>query len=285
MVDHRGMVMAAGNFYKSLHVLGANDTTQVLVSKGERDIFLIRFLDLCKDVTVDAGADTAICPGQSIYLSALASYAYTRWLPDGLPNEGLDVEQPGNYKLLVTDQHGCIASDSLVITMRTLPTVVAGRDTTLAAGVDLHLLGAAAQHANTLVWGTSGSGYFDQPDSLISTYSPSYSDISNGSVHLTLTATNTCADASSSLFLSIHQDDDGITAYPNPTQGLITLVCRQGLSITAASISTQSGYLVMPETAINNTMMQYDLSPYPPGTFLFHLTTGNGMVTKTINKL
>jgi hypothetical protein len=285
IASNDGMITAAGNFYQTVQIPGKNGDTTALVSNGERDIFLIRFLDLCKGVTVDAGADTAFCPGQSIYLTTPSLYPYFRWLPSGLPNQGLNVTLPGTYKLLITDANGCIASDSLHITIRYLPLVLAGNDTIISAGENLQLLQASATNADNVEWSTSGTGFFSNANLLSTTYSPSYDDISKGLVELTLSGTNSCISNSDNLILTIDQDDDGITAFPNPTQGIVTLVCNEGISIQTASITTQMGNVIQANISVNSSVMQYDLSSFPPGTFLFHLVTGTSTVTKIINKL
>jgi hypothetical protein len=279
-----GMITAAGNFYQSLQIPGMGSDTTTLLTKGERDIFLLRFMDLCKNVSVDAGADSAICPGESLYLTSPQPYPYFRWLPGGIPNHGLDVTKPGTYKLLITDKNGCIASDSINIILRQLPAVEAGNDTTLAAGEELQLEKAIASNATSTEWATKGSGYFGNSDLLATYYSPSFTDISDGSVVLTLDATNQCVTNSDQLVLTIKQDDDGVTVFPNPTQGLVTLVCTNGVYIKSASITTQSGTVIQSNITVNGTVLQYNLSSYPPGAFLFHLTTGTTTVTKIINK-
>ncbi len=280
-----GMITAVGNFYGTIHIPNFDGDTIELVSVGERDIFLIRFEDLCKGVTVDAGIDTSLCPESSIYLYPNDWFPYFRWLPDGLPNQGINVTQPGTYHLLITDQHGCIASDSLHVNLAEPPIVSAGNDTTLSAGENLILMHAATTNAISTEWSSNGTGYFSNPEQLGCFYIPSYSDISVGSVVLTLTGVNQCGNTSDHLILTIRQDQDGITVYPNPTQGLVTLVCTQGVSIQRASITTQAGFMIEPNITVNGTYMQYNLFAYPSGTYLFHLVTGSQTITKIINKL
>ena len=285
LVNDRGMIIAAGNYYQTMQLQRINGFTTELQTEGERDIFLIRFMDLCKDVTVDAGIDTMLCPGQSIFLTAPQPYPFYQWLPGGSPNHGLEVTQAGIYKLLITDEHGCIASDSLTLGMHQLPVVFAGNDTIVQPGESLQLEKATTSNTLTVEWKTAGTGYFGNSTELSTYYSPSFADISEGTIPLTLVATNQCGTTSDNLILSIPQDADGITAFPNPTQGSVTLVCTEGITIQSASITTQYGTVIEPMFTVNGTVMQYNLSNYPPGAFLFHLSIGNTTVTKIINKL
>jgi len=284
IVGNDGMITAAGNFYQSIQIPSAGRDTTRLVSQGERDIFLFQFKDLCKDVTVDAGPDTVLCPGRTVYLPSPGPYPFFRWLPGGLPNHGLDVTQPGTFQLLVTDNNGCIASDSIVIKLQQTPVAFAGNDTSVAAGENLQLGKAMALNSSSVTWRSQGTGYFGNDGLLSTSYSPSFADISNGTVLLTFSASNQCDTSEDNLELTIKQDDDGITAFPNPTEGLVTLVCTKGIMIQSVSITSQSGNVIMPNTRVNNTVFQYNLAAYPPGALLFHLTTGTTTLTKIINK-
>jgi hypothetical protein len=233
---------------------------------------------------VDAGPDTVMCPGQILTLYSPKQYPFTQWLPGGIANLSLDVTKPGEYKLLVTDRNGCIASDSLHVNELPLVTINAGSDTTLNAGDILQLEKAWTKEADSYRWSTEGTGSFGNEYNLSTWYSPSYNDISNGSVTLTLEATNRCATVKDDLVLTIKQDDDGITAYPNPTRDEVTLVCTKGVTIQTASITTHAGVVILPNVNVNGSVMKYNLSNYPPGTFLFHLITPKGIVTKSIDK-
>jgi hypothetical protein len=280
-----GIITAAGNFYETMQIEQMGGQTYELVSTGEKDMFLMQFKDMCTDFTVDAGADTAICPGQALYLPVSGSYIWYKWSPGGSANAGLEVTQPGVYTLNVTGNFGCLASDSLVVSQASLPIVFAGSDTTIQAGEIMQLDLATAENVETVHWTTSGSGYFSNPDLLNAYYSLSFDDISAGSVVLTLTGTNACGATQGSFTLSLPQEDDGITVFPNPTPDAIALVCEEGMNILTATITNQSGNVIQAGIPVNNTYFQYDLSPYPPGTFLFHITTNVSNVTKVINKL
>lgn len=285
IAGNNGMITAAGNFYQSIILQNDNILADTLVSYGERDIFLLRFVDMCKDVAVDAGADTSLCPNQTIVLTTPGIYQYYRWIPGGKPNHFLQVTQPGTYNLLVTDVHGCIASDSIRVLKNQIPLVYAGNDTIIAAGETLQLIHAASSNTSEIEWTSQGSGYFDNPGHLASEYFPSFDDISKGTVLLTLSSTNFCGISNSSLLLSIKRDEDGITVFPNPTHNSVSLVCTEGITIHSASITMQSGNMVVPNFTVNSAVLEYNLSAYPPGSFLFHLNTGTTTITKLVNKL
>jgi len=279
-----GMITAAGNFYESMSFLGTGNDTIELKSAGERDIFVCRFKDLCKGISTEAGPDTLLCPGSSIYLLPVAGFPFFQWQPGGKANRGLDISAIGTYTLLTTDKNGCISRDSLHVMPHPLPTVTAGNDTTVAPGENITLLNAITSNASQITWSSSGTGYFADELQLNTWYSPSFEDIGKGRIILTLTGSNPCATVSDQLEITIKQDDDGITVFPNPTQGNVVLVCKEGLTIKNVSITNQSGNFILPMRTVNNSVFQFNLAAYPPGTFIFHITTPEKQISKVVEK-
>ncbi len=68
------------------------------------------------------------------------------------------------------------------------PGAWAGPDDAVQEGEDYALTDATASYYDDVAWNSSGTGTFDDPSITNPTYSPSFQDISNGSVVLSLTA-------------------------------------------------------------------------------------------------
>ncbi len=85
---------------------------------------------------VDAGADVAICAGDSTQLNATGGVTYS-WTPTtGLsdPNIADPWATPASsttYYVTVTDINGCVNTDSVTVTTNALPVITAGPDTTI----------------------------------------------------------------------------------------------------------------------------------------------------------
>lgn len=86
-----------------------------------------------------------------------------------------------------TNSCGDGASSSLTITVNDNATADASTDATICSDATYTLSGSATNYSSVL-WTTSGDGTFDNAAILASTYTPGTSDISSGSVTLTLTA-------------------------------------------------------------------------------------------------
>ena len=71
--------------------------------------------------TVSSGADTVICAGSTVTLTATGASTYI-WTPSGIVNgEAFTPGNTGTYIVTATDTNGCIDSDSIQITVLPIP--------------------------------------------------------------------------------------------------------------------------------------------------------------------
>jgi hypothetical protein len=178
--------------------------------------------------TAEAGDDVAICEGDDLDLSASGTVSATNfstlsWSTSGDgsfdDNTALEpVYTPGsaditNGSVLLTLQAngngGCPAStDNMTLTITPAPTAEAGNDETICEGDDLDLSVSgtvSATNFSTLSWSTAGDGSFDDNTALEPIYTPGATDLTNGSVILTLEATGngTCDPVTDNMTLTI----------------------------------------------------------------------------------
>jgi gliding motility-associated-like protein len=96
---------------------------------------------------VSASVDTVVCPGQRIMLFAGGALSY-KWTPDvninstNIPNPEVFPYAERFYKVRGTDANGCIAYDSVKISMKPLPPASAGLDTSICRGDKASLTGS-----------------------------------------------------------------------------------------------------------------------------------------------
>lgn len=99
--------------------------------------------------TTVGGAPTGVCPGGQIQLTATGGIGY-QWSPaSGLsnPNIANPTASPAAttmYTVRITDITGCVATDSILATIYSLPNLSAGADDTLCAGQSVTLQGTGA---------------------------------------------------------------------------------------------------------------------------------------------
>ena len=83
-----------------------------------------------------------------------------------------------------------LVSDFMVLTINSAATVSANSDATICAGSTYTLAGSFGLPAASITWSTSGSGAFSNPSDANAIYTPSLTDITAGSVLLTITTNN-----------------------------------------------------------------------------------------------
>ncbi|MCK5838939.1 MAG: hypothetical protein KAG99_03775, partial [Bacteroidales bacterium] len=145
-----------------------------------------------------AGEDGAICQGDDYLLTdaTAANYSNLLWSTSGdgtfdnsiilhpVYTPGANDISSGTVTLLLTvsGEAPCgDAFDEMEITIFPEPVVYAGEDITICENELYSNVDAEAANYQSLVWATSGSGLFDDPEILHPTYSPSAEDIQNGS--------------------------------------------------------------------------------------------------------
>ena len=70
---------------------------------------------------VNLGLDTSYCAGDSILLNAGNIGSSFSWLPGGSSNQTIYANNPNDYIVSVTDNNGCSSSDTVVVSMISLP--------------------------------------------------------------------------------------------------------------------------------------------------------------------
>ncbi len=173
----------------SWHFFGANTTTSTLQNptnicyntagtfdvalvssnpSGSDSLYLPNFITVNALPTIITSPDTAICKGDTVYLSASGGNSYT-W------NNGLGVgqNQTANpvihtiYTVFVTDVNLCFDSAQINVLIHDLPTVVASADTTICLGDAVNL---SANGAVSYVWDNGlGLGQNQNPSPISNT--------------------------------------------------------------------------------------------------------------------
>ena len=95
--------------------------------------------------------DTAICQGQFAVLSPVVSYSSYHW-NTGATTDTIHALAAGWYRLNVTDEAGCAASDSIHLTVYNKPVVNLGKDTSVC---DKDIITLDAGEGSFYKWSTS----------------------------------------------------------------------------------------------------------------------------------
>ena len=256
--------------------------------------------------TVNAGTDADVCgDGSRISISATSSTGTGMWKNQIGNGQGFDnanslatTYTPSGGDLVngsvtlsfeTTGNGNCLAEVAIVnYTIEEAPMPNAGSDQLICNTASAQLGGSS--NLTTTEWSTSGDGSFDFKANLDAIYTPGSTDISGGSVTLTLktfATTSTCVDATDDVIVTIsvctgiNSDiDDVLTIYPNPAADYVTIDSK--INVENYSITSLDGTILESKEFSNS---QIDLSNLESGIYILKLKVeGSELVTKIIKE-
>lgn len=200
-----------------------------------------------KDPIINAGTTTDICSVPSMILGATAQhYSSLSWASSGtgILNFGntltptytpsvVDVET-GVVTLTLTafPISPCAAetTSSILVNVHQAPLIGAGNNDTICEGETYSLITASSAYVTNLLWTSSGTGVFADPNIANTIYTPSESDAALGNITLTLTGGNlSCTDESDYMVLTIQ-------GKPNVFAGRDSTLCENGTYVVADAV-------------------------------------------------
>ena len=132
--------MSSGNFVLRVEKNGCNNVVDsITVTVGE------------PDSKIKLPRDTVLCSGYKMELDAGTGYTDYLW-QDGSEKQMLDVTDSGTYWVMLTDQSGCINTDTVNVGSVKLPGAFLPPDTTICKGEILDL--SSLQSFETYKWST-----------------------------------------------------------------------------------------------------------------------------------
>ncbi len=216
---------------------------------------IIKSLHIQGEITVDSGADTAVCVASpTLQLNGVINNAFGGvWSTSGsgvftLSNTQLNATynpslpdiNNGSVELYlqsIGNGYCSATTDTIVVTYLADPVVDAGVDIQVCADSAYQEVFGVAQNAVGTVWSTGGTGTFGDVNSDTTTYTPTVSDVAADSVLLYLTTVNNsgCPNAT-----------DSVTIYfnPAPTVNVTTVdtTCAGYDVVINSNSSTNNGW-------------------------------------------
>ena len=154
--------------------------------------------------TANAGIDASICNNSPYQINdaTAQNFISLTWTHNGLgiltgsntltPTYTPAAGESGVINLILTavGNEPCgNSSDIKLLTINNVPAVSAGVDLENCDAAPIILTSATASYAANVLWTSTGTGTFINPEIVNATYIPSQTDVQNGSVVLTLTVT------------------------------------------------------------------------------------------------
>jgi hypothetical protein len=229
----------------------------------------------------NAGNDTIICIGETIILGDLTpanggngNYTFN-WSPNigiddfTLPNPTAVVTGNVNYILSVKDINGCISSDSIFITINSLPLINLGNDSVSNTNVELNAVGDYVSY----LWSTEST-----ESSIIAG--------ETGEYWVVVSDSNNCEASDTiniSILVSINLNADNVfSVYPNPNTGKFNIELKLDEK-TKFELYNLSGALVNSFVHLKGDKVNTVNLPFlPKGQYILKATNSKGTFVKKI---
>lgn len=253
-------------------------------------------LGLCSNSAADYLPPTAsACSGQPVTLDGTANgvTAYS-WF-DNQTNQLVGIaasymtSTPGKYRIEISDVSNCIASDTIEVIAKALPTAAEFLMASEAGiGDEVLIIDISLMDKNTLVW-DFGSGQTTTPQ----TYGYNIIFSTLGYHEVKVTTTQDGCSTTNSHFINIGQESkagqDGkvypyiikdAKAIPNPSNGIFNLSVSltQSKNITYEVLNFMGMLISIPQTTSLSALEHYlpvDLSGYSAGTYIVRIICDN----------
>lgn len=247
--------------------------------------------------TVNAGTDKTVCADTAgVTLAGSSTVAGgVLWTSSGtglfspsatvptatyIPSNADTTSKTVTLTLTTTNNGTCRAvSDQMVITITPEILLSAGSDNTLCADADQLVLDGSFANATGVIWSTSGTGVISPSvNTLKPTYTPSTTDITNGSVAFTLTSTGNglCQPKTDNVIITF-------TPIPTVSAGNNLQVCNTVTSVNINGSTTNTSGVtwtilsgagsLTPDNTLNTT---YNVDPSDLASGVTLRITGSG---------
>ena len=236
----------------------------------------VYIFEVCTLPTVIASADeTIICEEGSAELSAAGAVDYS-WYPE-VPEDGIvSPEVTTFYTLTGIDDNGCENNDVIEIEVQENDLNITGVVTPEVYGgdgaIDITVTGGTLTY--TFDWDTDEADDFDDPEDLV--------DLNGGSYEVTVEDEIGCRITEKFIIdsqLGIMDNVNIVAVYPNPTQGLLTIVLDEMYNY---SIVAMNGAFVLQGNGQGNQPI--DLSELSNGTYQLIITAQSEVYQQKIVK-
>ncbi len=240
---------------------------------------------LKKNPVVDLGSDTSVCNGVTLSLNAGSDGVSYFW-SNGATSQVVNVSEEGSYHVFVTNNLGCIKSDTIVVSMSgELPAI----DGININNNGLNTFKFTAMNPQNVI------GYdWDFGDSSEHSFQQSPTHVyANGAASyvVVLRLSSSCgflSDTTSAHITGIHQlnvGNDEMTVYPNPAKATATILNKGNLKMEKVEVYNVLGQVVYRAAADSRDKHTLALGGMSAGVYTIQVYTDKGTVARKLEIL
>ncbi len=278
-----------------INISGAPDDDTVTLAStpaGNNDLYRVILKGTCDTDTsttgritvfalpeVRLGNDTAVCRGQQVSRTATGTGSYL-W-HNGSTNASMNqaILKDTAWWVQLTDQHGCIGRDTVLLTAKALPVIDLGPDQSIHQLRSMKL-DAGAGHAKYL-WNDGSQAqtktFFGQDLGPAGTYM-FWTEVESANGCRSRDSVNITVVYNLNTQIPQH---GGLRIYPQPFCDKLII---EGEGLESVGVYTSTGQLIGKQTG--KDMIEFGLGDQPPGIYILQLSTSEGQVIRlTCHKL
>lgn len=237
-------------------------------------------LTLNPSPVVELGPDQLICEGGSLELDAGPDGVSYFW-NTGESTRTITVDEDGQYTVLVTNSFGCMATDTVNLTVDGYAPEIAGIIVNHLGGNTFQFTAHLPAYIESYEWDFGDSSPVSHAHSPIKTYT------TPGTYLVTCRVTSTCATREYTTYTNIftgvgNQDlQNMFNVYPNPTNDYIHIETDM-VNMESIRVTNILGQNVLEATELTNKKsVKLDVTRLPSGTYHINITTEKGNVIKS----
>ena len=113
-------------------------TVMLMVSNPDGTNVATSVIRVYANPTINLGDDLTACAGSAVTVNAAAGFAAYAWSNDATEST-IEVTEAGSYSVVVTDDHGCTATDDVAVTFNPLPVIELGDDVNVCSNASAEI--------------------------------------------------------------------------------------------------------------------------------------------------
>jgi len=231
--------------------------------------------------TISTTRDTVFCQGESTVLqSRLVNGGFPTWIAtqDGVVTrynfQNLNVNKTGSFRTFQTDVNGCnsVISPALFVAVKPLPEKI-----TNILRISPYTIAVENPRSTIYAWQLNGTEKQNYTESTLRFNESGKFRVTAKNIYKTLLyGDKVCVSEPSSEFSFLLYDDDGMSIYPNPSNGLLNIDSQVDWKNSTIEIYTLLGKLIkMGNVNAFDDVKKLDLTELPAGEYMLRVRTDN----------